>query len=38
MIDFIIVLLDWIIDIEQYHPRKTYFILGLLFGIIIMYG
>jgi hypothetical protein len=38
MIDFTIALLDWIIDIEIYHPRKTYFFLGVLVGIIIKYG
>lgn len=38
MIDFIIASLDWICDIEQYHPRKCYFALGVLVGIIIKYG
>jgi len=38
MIDFIIASLDWMLDIEQYHPRKCYFVLGLICGLIIKYG
>jgi hypothetical protein len=35
IIDLIISILDWTIKIEHYHPRKCYFLLGLLTGIII---
>jgi len=38
MTDFIIALLNWTIDIEEEHPRKCYFLLGLLVSLIIRYG
>lgn len=38
IIDSIISLLDWTIRIEHYHPRKCYFLFGLLTGIAIKYG
>lgn len=35
IIDFVISALDWTIKVEHYHPRKCYFLLGVLVGVII---
>jgi len=39
LIDFVLYILDILCDIEQYHPRKCYFVLGVLSALIIIkYG
>jgi hypothetical protein len=36
--DFVLYILDVLCDLEQYHPRKCYFVLGVLTALIIKYG